>query len=707
MKKQYSLFSDAERERDKNRFAIGHGLVLEFGERYPQSVLLFVQDIMIRKVDLSDRIGKKVFILEAVELGAQKSRLAKALNISRQTIDNYQGIMKQFGLEGLVQGYSLADSKSKQRQRRIHSRNNKRIAGNRSKQLAEIRQKRKDERENQCRQLPFNFGYDADALAVDVEEQPFCEEHEWEATRYAGVFVYLVALVTKWQWLQLVMGHFSCSYKVFMIFLLMTAQEINSVEQVKNVRSREAGKLLGIRRLPSKPKIWQCFYSASDKGLSFPLLSDYFRYQIKVGLVGLYLWFTDGHLLPYTGKEPFHYSYNTQRGMAVPGRTNMVTCDSRGRIIDFEIQEGKGNMKAYILSLWEKWRSDLPACPIMVFDREGYDAGFFSTLVSGGIPFVTWQKNVDAKEMAVIDDKKFKEEFEFNGKSYAVFEDEKIITHSPGHDSDTGKHCFKLRRLFIWNKSSKRRTCGVAWTGNIKISTVECCRAILSRWGASENTFKHTLERHPLHYHPGFKLIESENQEIKNPLIKENDRLIRGCNTKIGRLYKKLSNSKDVLNKDGSPRQNSVKERIKKQIQEQQCKLKILKQEKKEAPGRVNVSSLENYKSIKKVDNEGKYLFDFVTSSVWNARKLMVNWLQTFYRQENEVVDLFYAIANCHGWIKSTEKEVIVRLESLEQRGRCMAQEELCRKLTSLGAHTPTRKWLKIEVGDSPLQSVQ
>ncbi len=54
-----------------------------------------------------------------------------------------------------------------------------------------------------------------------------------------------------------------------------------------------------------------------------------------------------------------------------------------------------------------------------------------------------------------------------------------------------------------------------------------------------------------------------------------------------------------------------------------------------------------------------------------------------------------------------SEKEVIVRLESLEHRGRSMAQEELCRKLTSLGAHTPTRKWLKIEVGDSPLQSVQ
>jgi predicted enzyme involved in methoxymalonyl-ACP biosynthesis len=80
-----------------------------------------------------------------------------------------------------------------------------------------------------------------------------------------------------------------------------------------------------------------------------------------------------------------------------------------------------------------------------------------------------------------------------------------------------------------------------------------------------------------MHYHPGFKLIESENKEIKIPSIKKKDKLIKGYKTKIGKLYKKLANSKDVLNRDGSPRQNSVKERIKKEIQEHECKLKILK----------------------------------------------------------------------------------------------------------------------------------
>jgi hypothetical protein len=55
----------------------------------------------------------------------------------------------------------------------------------------------------------------------------------------------------------------------------------------------------------------------------------------------------------------------------------------------------------------------------------------------------------------------------------------------------------------------------------------------------------------------------------------------------------------------------------------------------------VDVSGLENYRSIQRVDNEGKNLFDFVTSSVWNARKQMADWLCPHFSEENELVDLF------------------------------------------------------------------
>ena len=89
---------------------------------------------------------------------------------------------------------------------------------------------------------------------------------------------------------------------------------------------------------------------------------------------------------------------------------------------------------------------------------------------------------------------------------------------------------------------------------------------------------------------------------------------------------------------------------------------------------RVDVSTLENYRFFKTIDNEGKNLFDFVTCSVWYVRKLAVDWLRPYYNSENDLVDLFYAITDCQGWIKSTKNEVVCRLEPLPQPKRRAAQ---------------------------------
>ena len=700
---QDQLFSSVN-DKPKNQFDLGKGLILEVKENYPQTAILSQNGIVIKRCKLADKTAKKLLVIEALEHGAMKSRLASALQMSRQTIDNYQGTVKHFGLDGLVKGYDPSVSKSVRVQREKHAQHNKRIPGNRARQLEQIRLEKRQAREEQKHeQSVFKFGYENSAILVEAENQPFSEQHDWQPSRYAGVATYLIALITEWKWLQLVMGYFGSAFKIFMVFLLMAARNIRSIENLKNVRHREAGIVLGLRQLASKPKLWQWFYNVSDKGRSISLLSDYFRYQISSGLVGLQFWFSDGHLLPYTGKQPVHYSYNTQRRMPVPGQTSMVTCDQHGRIVGFEIHEGKGNLKQYILNLGKTWNDDLPCSAVMVFDREGSANSNYSKLVLAGIPFVAWQKNINTEQLSGIEDSKFDKPFEFNGKSYKVFEDEKVITCDTVEDTEIGQHCFKLRHIFIWNQSSKRKTCALAWSGDTNLSTIDCARAILHRWGASENTFKHTKERHPLHYHPGFKLVESDRQEIKNPAVKQKQDQIKTIKKDLKKLYKKLSKAKEVLNKDGSPRENSVRERIKKDIDNYEAELDKLNGEKKALPEKVDPTTLEDYKSIKKIDNEGKNLFDFVTVSVWNARKMMVSWLRSFYSQDNEVVDLFYAIADCHGWIKSTKTEVIVRLEPLQQHSRRMAQEELCRKLTNMGAQMPNGKWIKIEVGQSPI----
>ncbi len=365
-------------------------------------------------------------------------------------------------------------------------------------------------------------------------------------------------------------------------------------------------------------------------------------------------------------------------------------------MILFDVQEGKGDLRSIILEMGKKYTNELPMCPVMVFDREGYCSDFFYELVSNDIPFVTWQKNVNKAEVEGIEDSLYSIDFQVNGKDYSVFEKKKKFEI----EVDKKKIAFSLRHIFIWNKTCDRRTCAISWTGDRPVEAKECAEAILNRWGASENTFKHIKERHPMHYQPGFKLLESKKQEIKNPEIKKKETLLKKLRKKLGGLYKKLAGSKELTNKNGKPRKNSSRRKIAKEIEQAEAQVNKANEEKKNMPERIDVSTLQDYKSFKQIDNEGKNLFDFVTSSVWNARKQMVDWISESYKDEREVVDLFYAITNCHGWIKSTKTQVIVEIEPLEQPNRRFAQEQLCRKLTSLGAITPTGKSMIIQVGE-------
>jgi hypothetical protein len=688
--KQSALFKNSE-PQDENIKHIGYRLYLKFSDRTPAKVTLYHNNTLVKIIELSDKVAKKLLVVEAVEMGAEKKALAAALGITRQTVHNYTEINKYFGLEGLIHNYSPSRSKSLREQRRRHS--NRRSTGNKARQVQQIH---KQQREAASSQLELVLT----TVPIAAEDQPFSEEHNWKATRYAGVFMYLIPLITENKWLKLVMEYCGAGYKVFMVFILMAAYNIRSIEQLKNIRNREAGLVLGIKRVPSKLRVRRWLHDVSEKKISTRLLKDFFRHQLRAGLVGMWLWFTDGHLLPYTGKEKVHSGYNTQRRMPVAGRTNLVTSDSSGRIVDFEIQEGKGDLRSYIVSLSKKWQNEFVQVPVMVFDREGYGCEYFHTLVENQVCFVTWEKYIDTHKLDAFASEMFSESFEFNAKTYRIFEGEKTFTHKleDGRDEE-----FTLRRIYIWNVTSNRRTSALAGVSPDKLSTQDCALAILSRWGASENTFKHLADKHPLHYQPGFEMVDSEKQEITNPQYKQKQGLLARLKTQLNKSYKKFSKSKEVFNKDGSIRQNSVHHRLKHKIEHQEAEIAELKQQIQQTPEKIDISLLEDYRSFKRICNESKNLFDFVTSSVWNARKQMVEWLLPYYENKNEYVDLFYAITNCQGWVKSEKHKVTVRLEPLEQPSRRAAQQQLCRKLTSLGALTPAGKSLVVEVGNCPL----
>jgi hypothetical protein len=686
---QCELFKEAPQE-DKTVRHIGYRVYLKFKNIDQTKVSLYHNETLVKTADLSDKVAKRLFVIEAIELGAKKSHLAEALNISRQTIHNYLETKKHFGNEGLIHSYN--PSNSKKQNRKEHA--NEILKGNKARQLEQIRKEQREKLQNQT-ELPFGD------QKINSEDQPFSEQHDWEPTRFAGVFTYLITLIHLNDWLRVTCSFLGDNYKILITFVLMISNNIRSIEQLKNLHSREGGVILGIRQLPGKAKARIWLHSACKLEVARRLLSHYFMQQIRSGIVGTWIWFVDGHLLPYTGKNKVHQAFNTQRDMMVPGRNNIVACDASGRIVDFEIQEGKGDIRANIVELGKKWKAEIPAGPVMVFDREAYGAEFFYEMRQAGIEFVTWEKHVDTNKLKDLEEEKFKEQFEINGKTYKVFEGEKQFTHNIDKQN---QESFTLRRIYIWNVSCNRRTCALAYVAVAKMNTQQCAMAILNRWGASENTFKHLGDRHPVNYQPGYSFTESQKQEIANPEVKEIKKMVGQIKTQLSSLYKKLSKSNEVVNSDGSIRKNSYREKLLSQVKDKEAEIAMFSEQAKNLPERIDLTTLEDYNCFRRICDESKYLFDFVTASVWNARKQMVEWLLPYFENKDEYVDLFYAITNCHGWIKSEVAKVTVRIEPLRQPSRLAAQQQFCRKLTGLRVITPSGKLLEIEVGGSPMR---
>ena len=64
------LFPEESKKQDNNVKNIGANLVLIFNSRNKQKVTLKKSGIIVKKVDFSDKPAKKIFVIDAVELGA-------------------------------------------------------------------------------------------------------------------------------------------------------------------------------------------------------------------------------------------------------------------------------------------------------------------------------------------------------------------------------------------------------------------------------------------------------------------------------------------------------------------------------------------------------------------------------------------------------------------------------------------------------------
>jgi transposase len=663
--------------------SVGNGYAIEWvSDSY---LAVYRYGIPYKKTEIRAAIDRRRLVVELVlEGGVTKSRLAEALDVSRQSIDTWIATFKKSGFEGLVNSYKGGRKKGRKEN------SEKLPRGNKARQLEEERRLERVALEKQ--QLVIDFESRESGDERD-EADVFNESYEFQENRYAGGFLYWGMFQHVFGFMQLCESYLGRYATAVYLFAMMLVHDIGSVEQLKTIFKREFGKLIGVRQLFSKPIMWRVIHGACALQASKSFIEGFFKRQARNGLVALYWLYIDGHFIPYYGSERIHKGFYTQRDQMMPGQTEMFVHDCHGKVVYFEIQEGKGDIKEMMRRMSDKWSEYIgDTSPLIVVDREGWGVEHFLSM--DGYRFVTWEKFSKPEETALISEKDFGPVFHVNGKDYQAYEDSKEYKDEKGNS-------IELRRIVIWNKSTGRRVVCVAQ--DEEEDTITLARAMLGRWGCSENSFKHMGNRFNMHYNPVVDASkESENQDVANSehkkLKDELGRLKRRrkkCERELGRLP-------ITTNKDGSLRKSKKRERLLQELEGLHEKVSVTGKKLKDCPEKVVLDNVSPGESFKVLETEGKNLWDLAQSLVWNSRKKLIGIFKEFLPNPRDVIPVLEAITSCRGWVKSTREAIQVRLEPLDTPRYQAAQIQLCRALNEKQIRLNNGKLLLYDVGPEP-----
>lgn len=676
---QMELFPGLIEKNDK-RIRLGNGYALEWITK--KLLNIYRYGVPYKTVEINAGIDTRRLAVELVlECGVTKSKLAEALNVSRQSIDNWIDTFKNSGFEGLINSYKGSRRKGREENAQKLPR------GNKARQLEEERRRNRELSHKE--QLAITFGQKQ--TASETHTDIFNEQYDYQENRYAGGFLYWGIFQHFFGFMDLCESFLEHHALIIYLFSQMLIQGIGSVEQLKGVFKREFGRVIGIKQIMSKPKLWGMIHSACLVRKSKSLIEGFFKYLAANSLVSLYWLYIDGHFIPYYGNEKIHKGYYTQRDQMMPGQTEIFVHDCNGHIVYFDTQEGKGDLKAMMRTMSEKCSTYLGAtAPLIVADRESWGVEHFLSL--SGYRFVTWEKYSDSKELSSIPEGTFVDPvFHVNGKEYQAYEDKKEYRDDKGNS-------ITLRKIVIWNKTTGKRVACVAQDELEDTETI--ARAILGRWGCSENSFKHMGDLWNMHYNPVVDIVgESENQEVPNPEHKRLKKLVGKLKTKLAKFERELGRLPISTKKDGSLRKSSKREKLQKQLNDLKQELAEAEDALKNTKEKISLDEVSSGEKFNVLDTEGKNLWDISQALVWNSRKKLIQMFKEFLPNPRDLIPVLDTITKGRGWVRSTREAIEVRLEPLDIPRFRAAQIQLCRALNEKEIKLKNGKRLFYDVG--------
>jgi hypothetical protein len=422
------------------------------------------------------------------------------------------------------------------------------------------------------------------------------------------------------------------------------ALRFRSIEDFKNARRRDFGALIGEDHGPSvlsmRTKIKALAESADPVAISRGLFQRYLA--IEPVWEGLY--YIDGHFCPYYGQHPTPRGWDSKRGLAVPGHTDVYIHDARGRALFFFSQPLNDSLARAIPGAVEEIRRAHGAGPFtLIFDRGGYSGDAFRFLEAQGIGFITYLKGRKARRCYA--EKLFRPGwFFFEGERhvYRLYEKK---THVAGaglirtvlFQGDDGHQIPVLTNLAPSSKAAK---------------VVHCLRL---RW-RQENDFKYLREHYAVDQIIQYGADgETQDRLVLNPRRKAVKEEVRALALQVQTLEAELGRAFNDNDENHRPTARGIKiahGRLRREITQKRQALTRLENRLQRTPSQISAEKAGRTRSILREDR--RLVINALKIAACNAEKLLVRRLDQAYEQPKDAFSVFRSLLQLPGHVRAT-----------------------------------------------------
>jgi transposase len=422
------------------------------------------------------------------------------------------------------------------------------------------------------------------------------------------------------------------------------ALRFRSLEDFKNARRRDFGALIGEDHGPSvlsmRTKIKALAESADPVAISRGL----FRRSLAMEPVWEGLYYIDGHFCPYYGNHATPRGWDSKRGLAVPGHTDVYIHDARGRALFFFSQPLNDSLARAIPGAVEEIRRAHGAGPFtLIFDRGGYSGDAFRFLQAQGIGFITYLKGRKARRR--YPEKLFR-------AGWFFFEDERHVyrlyekkTHVAGagfirtvlFQGDDGHQIPVLTNLAPSSKAAK---------------VVHCLRL---RW-RQENDFKYLREHYAIDQIIQYGADEeTQDRLVLNPRRKAVKEEVRALTLEVQTLEAELGRAFNDNDESHRPTARGIKiahGRLRREIVQKRQALTRLENRLQRTPSQISAEKMGRTRSILREDR--RLVINALKIAACNAEKLLVRRFDQAYEQPKDAFSVFRSLLQLPGHLRAT-----------------------------------------------------